>query len=190
MKPSNLHAPRRPDGAFTIVEMLVSTALSCLVLGAMIMLSVWVYRETSHAQHVSWSQQQAMRSSREIVSYLRNATAVVAIDSQNWSWVEVRMTNGSLSWLTYSAPSPSLRNGTLCLSNSLTHANVPIVNTGVTKIMNTGFSPPIFQLIGSNLLQICYRVVEPVPADPGEYKDQTIGAQVNTSVFLRNYAHN
>ena len=179
---------RRARGAFTLAELLVAVGLAALVLAAMCKTFIWAFKKATYAAHVSWSENEAIRSSRDLVGYVRNAQALSSVDT-NGFWVNLLLTNNAAAHIEYVNPTPHLRNGYIVRSNLTSHATMMVVSQGVTKIMTTGFSPPVFQQVKSNSLSICYRVVEPIAADPGQYNDMTIAAIVDTVVCLRNAAH-
>ena len=177
---------RRRCGGFTLMETLIATGVASIVMTALFMTFVWVYDKSSHASHVSCSENTALASASKITDFLRNAQRISAIDTQNWMWVEITRTNGTKGRLVYVDPLPTYRNGYLYLSNSVGTAIV-LVATGVTKIMQPGLNPPVFQMSArSNVLYVAYRVVEPVPSAPGQQGDQLIAAIVDMGVCLRN----
>lgn len=170
---------------YTLLEMMVATGISAVVMVGLMAMFWNVAQQTSYSQHIAWSHNEALRSSRNIVSLLRNATDITAKDTNNWNWVEFMQADGSRARFVHVNPVTSQRDGYMYLSNSVGTAMV--VARGMTRIMTpTGFSPPIFAIEGTNALRIRYRVVEPVPQHPGENQDTRIGAWVDTAVCLRN----
>lgn len=175
----------RGRSGFTLLETLIATGIGALVLAGLMSVFVWVADRTTYAQHIAWSHNEALRSSRNLIAFLRNADAITAIDTNHWRWVEVRGVNGVRTRFVHVNPIAGQRDGYMYMSNNLGSALV--VARGMTEIMTpTGFSPSIFRITATNTLRISYRVVEPVMSQPGENRDANIGAIVDTAVHLRN----
>lgn len=174
-----------PRAGYTLLEMMVATGISGIVMVGLMGMFWNVARQTSYSQHIAWSHNEAIRSSRNIVSLLRNATDITAKDTNNWFWVEFQQMDGTRARFVHVNPIAGQRDGYMYLSNSV--GTSMVVARGMTKIMTPiGFSPPIFSIEGTNALRIRYRVVEPVPQQPGQNQDDRIGAWVDTAVCLRN----
>lgn len=186
MKPR--HADRLPPpdarAGFTLVEILVATGIALTMMTAVMTMFIWTQKQTLDASRITWSHSEAIKSSRNLVEYLRSASEITGQDTNDWTWLEVRLANGSLARLVYVNPVERQRDGYMYLSNA--QGRVTIVARGLTRIMQDGYSPPIFTQTGPASLRVRYRVVEPVANHPGEIRDETYGAVVDTEVFFRN----
>ena len=111
-------AHRRRRFGFTLVETLVATSISVVVLGGVASVYYWTSQQMVYAQRVSWSHLEALKSSRTLQYYLRGAQEVTAIDTNRAQWVEVRMADGSLTRLVYENPIQGQRDGFLYVTNS------------------------------------------------------------------------
>ncbi len=177
-------AHRRRRFGFTLVETLVATSISVVVLGGVASVYYWTSQQMVYAQRVSWSHLEALKSSRTLQYYLRGAQEVTAIDTNRAQWVEVRMADGSLTRLVYENPIQGQRDGFLYVTNST--GRHTIVARGMTAHMTDEYSPPVFRRMGAKSLRITYRVVEPVVSQPGATRDACIGAVIDTGVSMRN----
>ncbi len=171
-------------GGFTLIEVMVASAIGLCVLTGMMTAFIWSSKQMTYAQRVSWSHMEILKSSRILTDHIRNASAISAIDTNANAWVELQMPNGTLSRLVYVNPVAQQRDGYMYVSNS--QGRVTIVTRGMTEIMDDGFSPPVFRKVGNNALRISYRLVEPVPASPGAIQDGMYGAIVDTTIVMRN----
>jgi prepilin-type N-terminal cleavage/methylation domain-containing protein len=174
--------PRR--SGFTLVEVLTSVSIGTIVLGALMTVFLWCSRQVDYASRVSWSHMEALESSRTILCYLRGAKQITAVDTNEWRWVEVLQSNGTVGRLVYENPVQHQRDGYMYLTNSA--GKRTIIARGMTEIMSDSFSVPIFRQTGPNALRVSYRVVEPIAQRPGEIRDHSLGAIVDTGVCLRN----
>jgi len=169
---------------FTLVEVLTATSIAMIVLGGLMTVFLWCGRQVDQASRVSWSHMEALESSRTILCYLRGAKQILAIDTNEHRWVEVLQSNGEVGRLVYDNPVLHQRDGYMYLTND--NGRSTIIARGMTEIMEPGYSPPVFRLMDGNSLRVSYRVVEPIAKRPGEIRDHTLGAIVDTGVCLRN----
>ncbi len=170
---------------FTLVETMVALMVGLAVLSGVMTSFVWLGKRIGFAEKVSWSHRMALTSGRDILSYIRNASEIMDIDTNSQSWVELRMPDDTVSRFVYINPLEFQRDGYMYITNSASGRSM-VIARGMTEIMTGGFSPGIFTQTAPNVLRVRYRVVEPVSARPGENQDAGIGAIVDTSVCLRN----
>ena len=178
--------PRATSG-FTLVEVLVAASISMVVMAALMTIILWTSERMTLAEEISWSHMEALRSGRDVINFVRNASSVNAIDTNTWRWVELRMPDGKLKRLNYANPIGGQRDGYMYLTTG-TQPSQTIVARGMTAIMTDGFSPPVFEWHSStpNMLRLRYRLVEPIPTNPGQNCDAELAAIVDTTVCLRN----
>ena len=176
--------PRRAAGAaFTLVEMLVASSISTLVMAGVVTTFVWSIRQATLSSKVSWSQNEAMKTSAKLAMYVRNAVEVAAMDNEG-TWVQLRFVDGSTARLAYSNDVPNLRDGRLYLQRA--NGSETIVARGMTRIQDSnGGATPLFRMSRGNCMNMAYRVSEPReasnPAADGQY-----AAHVRLAVCLRN----
>jgi len=173
---------------FTMVEAIIASGIGTAVLAGALTVFIWVWKQAMYAQHVSWSHQVALQSERNLVSYIRRATEIVAIDSYGCHWVGLRMPDDSISYIVHVNPIQQQRDGYMFIINSADFfTRQTIVAQGMTEIpASDGFSNGVFRQTGEKRLRIRYRVVEPVVSSPGAPCDDTLAAVVAVEVALRN----
>ena len=177
-KASDSRARKNPAG-FTLLELVISTALGALVMIGVLTLFVWALRTSAECRQYAWSQADAVKSSQKIITYLRNGVAVHAIDGSG-NWVELSMPpTGTISRLSYD-PSASPDGGRLLFVANVgaASASTSTVATGVSKVMSLPVRN-IFERSGTNTLRIAYRITRPMG-------DEVYPAEVDVGIMLRN----
>lgn len=181
------HADARRKG-FTIPEVMIASSIFLIVMALTLGIFTWVSIRVSWVQHVVWSYTEARRASRDLVDYIRNASAITQVDTNQCLWIELRMPNNSTTrFVVVNPPGDVPRDSYMYMSNSIT-GNSMIVARGLTGLMTSdGFSRPIF-FVQPNMrtIRLGFRVTEPVPAGREAVNDSRITAIIDTSVTLRN----
>lgn len=176
---------RAHRSGFTLVESMIAIGVGSLVVAAVMATFLWAARQANLCAKIAWSQNQAMRTSTKLESYLRNASAVTAIDQVQGTWVQVRFPDGSTGRFVYSNAVTALRDGRLYLVVS--NGTQTLVSRGLTEIMDSrGFNIPIFTMTRTNALRIAFRVAEPTPQGTRAANDSSYAASVRFGVCMRN----
>jgi hypothetical protein len=164
---------------------MVASSLAVLVGGAVMLLFIWCGEGAALCSKVAWSQNEAMRTSYKISAYIRNASAISSIDTNQGTWVRLRFPNGTTGQLVYSNGMANVRDGRLYLKWSNT--TEMIIARGLTEIMDEhGFTQPVFQKTRENALRLSYRVSEPAASGARAADDADFAAIVRISACLRN----
>ena len=177
LEASGTKAARRNAAGFTLVELVVSTALGSLVMIGILTLFLWALRTASECRQYAWSQAEAVKSSQKIMTYLRNGMAIHNIDVSG-NWVEISMPpTGRVSRVSYDASGV----GTLLFVADVyaPAASTTTVATGVSKVMGMPVRN-VFERSGSNTLRVAYRITRPMGED-------VYPAEVDVGLALRNY---
>jgi prepilin-type N-terminal cleavage/methylation domain-containing protein len=176
---------RRNRAGFTLTEVLIAASIAVIALAAVMSVFLWSGRQFSLCSKIAWSQDEAMRSSGKIASFIKNASAISGIDTNKGTWVKLQFPDGSIGTLTYSNSAPILRNGQLFLKR--TNTTTVLVARGMTAIMDSqGFTTPVFSQIRANALRVSYRVSEPSTVSGNAADDADFAASVRFGVCLRN----
>lgn len=176
---------RDPRAGFTLMEVVVASSTSTLVVAGVMTVFIWCGREASLCAKIAWSQNEAMRTSDKLTLYVRNAAEVVAIDEVEGTWVDLRFPDGTTARLAYSNAVPELRDGMVFLQR--TNGTEMIVARGVTEIQSSeGYTTPVFSRTRNNALRIAYRVSEPAALGGRAANDGPYAAYVQFAACLRN----
>jgi hypothetical protein len=168
-----------------MTEVLIAASISVLACAAVMSVFLWSGRQFSLCSKIAWSQDEAMRSSGKIASFIKNASQISGIDTNKGSWVRLQFPDGTVGTLTYSNSAPILRNGQLFLKR--TNTTTVLVARGMTAIMDSqGFTTPIFVQTRANALQVSYRVSEPSTVSGNAADDADFAAEVRFAACLRN----
>jgi hypothetical protein len=166
---------------------MVASSVAVLVGGAVMLLFIWCGECASLCSKVAWSQNEAMKTSSKLASYIRNASAITGMDTNRGTWVRLRFPNGTTGQLIYTNGIANLRDGRLYLKWSNT--TELIIARGLTEIMDDeGFTQPVFQKTRDNAIRISYRVSEPTAGGSRAADDEDFAAVVRISACLRNTA--
>lgn len=184
---------RKRRNGFTLTEVLISSAISFVAMAGILTIFMWVIVRAASVQRVFWSYTEARRSSRDIVDYVRNASAITQSSTNATQWVEFLMPNGSLTrFVVVNPPGETPRDSYMYMSNSITGLST-IIARGLTGLMTPeGFTRPIFFINPNNprTVRIGFRVTDPVPSGQDAVNDSRISAIINTGVTLRNVPPN
>jgi len=171
----------KTDGrtGFTLMEVMVSTAISTMVLAALMSCFVWTSKQAHETQARSWGQVESLKSSSGIVGTLRMASAIVDIDGEG-NWVEVRFTDGVVSRFTYTNPTQAHGDGYMLFQADVESRETELVIArGLSKVMTTPVRN-VFEQTSPNTLRVAYRVTRPLePVD--------CASEVDVGVHLRNH---
>ncbi len=172
------------DG-YTLVEILVATTISSIVLAGVMAVFIWSCRQASLCAKMGWSQQEAMTTAAKLTMYMRNASQVQAIDDVEGKWIDLGFPDGTTRRLSYSNAAPLLRDGRMYLQGDGT--NELLVARGLTEIQSeNGFSTPVFSQVGPSAVRVAYRVSEPTSGGTRAANDGAFAAIVRFAVCLRN----
>jgi len=176
----------RPSrNGLTLVEVLVATAISSLVMAGMLTVFLWVGDRASLCVKRAWSQREALLAAEKLTMLIRNASAIVRIDEVEGEWVDLLFTNGVVGRLSYSNAMPTLRAGRMYLTR--TNNTEIIVARGLTEIQRAqGYTTPIFTRTRENALHLAFRVSEPSAGGVRDADDDEYAACVSFGVCLRN----
>lgn len=175
---------------FTLIEVMVASAISVIVCAGVMSLFLWCGNQSALCCRVAWSQNEAMRSRGKVTAYIRNASAITGCETNRGSWIQLKFPDGTSVKLVYSNSTSTIRGGQLYLKR--TNSTEIIIARGLTQIMDSvGFTTPMFQPVPqSNAVMIAYRVSEPVAAGVAAADDDDYAAIVDTTVGLRNAPRN
>jgi prepilin-type N-terminal cleavage/methylation domain-containing protein len=166
---------------FTLVEVMVASAVGLLVLGGVLSIFIWALGAAFECNQNAWVQADAVKSSQRILSYARNAMGVRAIDAAG-TWVELSMpATGVVSRFSYVNPTAGEGDGRLIFVPDLAHplAGTQLVATAVTEVMSQP-SRNFFQQTGPQTLRVAYRVAR-------RSRHRMCSAEVDFGVRLRNH---
>ncbi len=173
-------------GGFTMPEVLIASAIATVVAAGLLTVFVWVGHQATLCAKIAWSQNEAMKTSSQIMMYVRNAKEIVTNDVSQGTWVQLRFGDGSAARLVYSNDMPRLRDGRIYLVRS--NGTELIVARGLTEIQNSsGYTTPVFTKTRDNSLRIAYRVAEPASSGARDANDGPYAAAVRFAVALRNF---
>jgi hypothetical protein len=171
----------------TLPEVLIAGSLSTLVSIVVMTTFIWTGRQSVLCSKIAWSQREVMKTNGKIEQFIRNASAISAIDEVHGNWVEVRFPDNSTGRFTYYNEPGTPRDGRLFLLRN--GSSERIVARGLTKITNTGGYPmPMFTRINDRTLRISYRVSEPTASGSRASDDELFAAFACFAVNLRNVA--
>ena len=177
---------------FTLIELMLSMSLCGVVLAATLGTFIWCGKESILCTKIAWSQREAMNSSTSLLAYIRNASKIIAIDSDGM-WVELEFPDGTVRKLMYLNPTTRQRDGNLHLveENAVTGEaiNSKIVTSGMTAPQSVdgkaGQQIFISELDG-RVLRIAYQVSKPGPSGERAQADKSYNVDVYVSAYLRN----
>ena len=170
---------------YTLVEILMATSISGIVLAGVMTMFIWCCRQASLCAKMGWSQQEAMTTAAKLTMYMRNASAVRAIDTSEGMWIELGFPDGTSRRLSYSNAVPLLRDGRMYLHGA--GETEMLVARGLTEIQaSDGFTTPVFSQVGPNSVRVAFRVSEPTSGGTRAANDGPFAAAVRFAVCLRN----
>jgi prepilin-type N-terminal cleavage/methylation domain-containing protein len=177
--------PTRATAGFTLIEILVASSIAVVVATVVMKNFIWCVQESTLSAKISWSQKEAISTADKLTMYMKNASEIVGIDTNEGTWVNLRFPDGTFARLAYSNAIPLQRDGRLYLQR--TNGTELIVARGLTKVQDTqGFTTPVFLKTRDNLLRVSYRVSEPARSGGHDENDGLYAANVCFAVCLRN----
>ena len=177
--------PDRARAGFTLTEVLMASSIAVVVATVVVTNFIWCAKQAALSVKISWSQKEAMNTADKLTMYMRNASEIVRIDTNEGTWVELRFPDGTLGRLAYSNAVPLQRDGRLYLQR--TNGMEMIVARGLTKIQDAqGFTSPVFLKTRDNSLRVAYRVSEPAKSGGHDENDGLYAVCVRFAVCLRN----
>jgi len=165
---------------FTLIEVMLTSLVGLIVLASILSVFVWALTSSHECGENAWAQTQATHSAQKMVSYMRNASGINAIDVSG-TWVELSMPpTGTVSRFEYVNPTPEQGDGRILFTEDVSDASVrtQVVAMAVTEVMSLP-SRNIFQQTSPRLLRIAYRVARPT-------RYRVCSAEIEVSVRLRN----
>lgn len=182
----NMNKKRRAArSGFTLLELMVASSLSLVVVTGVLTAFVWTVRQAALTAKIAWSQNEAMSTSTKLTMYVRNAQQILSIDESEGTWVQLQFIDGSVGRLVYSNAVPLLRDGRMYIEK--TNDVQTLVARGLTEIQDSyGFTTPVFYRTRTNSLRIAYRVAEPAASGSRDANDGPYAACVRFAVCLRN----
>ncbi len=177
----------KASAGFTLIEVVVASSISTLVVAAVMTVFIWNAHQASECAKLAWSQNEAMRTSKKLTQYIRNASDIVAIDESQGAWVQLEFPDGRRATLTYSNAVPLLRDGRMYIERD--DSTDMLVARGLTEIQSTdGYTTPVFSRTRTNVLRVAYRVAAPSPTGGRASDDEAYAAFIQFGVCLRNSA--
>ena len=170
----------RLNAGYSLTEVMVASGIGAVVLTALLAAFTWTTRAAHVARQSVWAQSEVRMSAQKVVSYVRTACEITAID-QAGTWVELEMPSSVTSRLAYVNPTEQQGMGQLLFVGDVSNTNAAtnIVAKGLTEVMTL---PPrnVFHQTGPDTLRIAYRVTK--PASPGDAP-----SEIDVGVHLRNH---
>lgn len=179
---------------FTLVEVLVTTALSFLVFATLFSVYYWGAELSTLCGKKNRSQVASINSSVRIMDCIRNASAIMDIDDETGRWVKLGYSDGQTALLAYTNSAQTANSGALGLFRS-NKPPVWLVKHGITEMMGVqGFDSPVFSVptncVNSvtNRLYVRYRVSQPADDGGRDLEDKKYAMHVRFAACLRNVA--
>jgi len=176
-EPLDSRAARR-DG-FTVTEVMVASAVSMVVIGALMTVFLTVADVLYEAKQRAYGQAEVQVSVNKMLQFMRSANEISDIDPAG-EWVSLKMPDGRHCRFEYYNPNKKTGEGQMIFMPDVTSTNAftNVVARGLTEVMT---DPPrnIFHKTSDTTLRIAFRVT--MPLSPG-----AAPAEVDTGVFLRN----
>lgn len=171
---------------YSMVEALIATSLSAVVLTAVLGSFVWIGKQCATSTKLAWSQREAMNTSMKLMTYIQNASRIKSIDEKTGQWVTLEFPDGKVCNLVYSNAVPLLRDGRMYLFRD--GRSDLLVARGLTEIMDSdGFTTPVFLgSTNSSSLRVAYRVSEPTRKGTKSANDEAFAVSVRFGASLRN----
>ena len=168
----------------TLVEVVLMSGLSTIVLAGVMGIYLWCGIQTSESSKKAWSQGIAMTSSERLTKLIRNAEEISDIDYAHGKWIELKFPGGEKRKIIYENNILKPRSGQMFVRNE--DSSEIVVTRGMSGIQSSnGFSDPVFQMIGSNAVQVAYRIAS-VPNKNNPSDDAGYATSVRFAVCLRN----
>lgn len=178
---------------FTLIEMMIAVSISAVAITAVMGTFIWCGEQAVVSRKLAWSQHEAMMTSSKIMAYVRNASAIVDIDTVDGNWVDLGFADGSVRRLLYSNGRDLQRDGRLYLldDGQTQPSGSPdelIVVRGMIAIpTHNGYSEHIFIAEpGDRSLRIGYRISKPTAAGMRASDDSNYAIVVRFSAHMRN----
>jgi prepilin-type N-terminal cleavage/methylation domain-containing protein len=167
--------------AFTLVEIMIASAIMLFVFGGLTTVLLWMLRTTERANRYASVQAEARRSQQLISHYIRNGSGVAGIDLSG-NWVRIRMPSGHISQFRYVSDPTTAGLGYLEFLENISGAQAVtnIIARGMSKVMTLPVRN-VFELTGSNTLRVAYRISAPHPNNGDG------AAEVDSGIRLRNF---
>lgn len=164
---------------FTLVEVMVSSAISSVVLAAVMTCFVWTANQAHETRARSWGQVESLKSSVGILSTLRMASDIIGIDGEG-NWILVRFPGGGVSKFTYVNPTQASGDGYMLFQPDMSDSHSELVIAeGLSKVMTLPVRN-VFEMTSASTLRVAYRVTR--PHDPID-----LASEVDVGVRLRNH---
>lgn len=169
----SLSGMNNQKNAFTLTEVMIAVTLSGTILAAIFSIYIWCGKISCTCEEKGWSQNMAMVSSEKIMTYIKNASAISGIDTNQGNWVAFSYPDGTTRKLVYTQ-NPTSKSGALAAQidgGSYTW----FANAGITNNMKIeGVALPIFSGLGPatnqlpNAVKVQYQVTKPTPTTNSE----------------------
>lgn len=176
---------------FTLVEVMVATALSVLVFVALYTVYGWSAELSTLCGKKNRSQVAAINSSVRMMDCIRNASQISGIDSENGRWVELTYAGGETAIIAYTNSPEVARHGGGGLG-LFRPSKSPIwfVKNGITEMMDEqGFDSAVFSVNSrTNMLYVRYRTSQPSANGGRDINDGKYAMHVRFATCLRNAA--
>lgn len=180
---------------FTLVEMMVTAALSFLVFTTLFSVYYWGANLSTLCGKKNRSQVSASHSSIRVMEFVRNATRINSI-TEDGRGVELAYSDGTTGFLAYTNSPNGSGDGALGFFRN-GHDPIWLVRSGVTELMSEqGHNSRVFSVSTnyipdhiqeSNLLFVRYRVSQPADEVSGrELADKNYAMSVRFAACLRN----
>ena len=169
----------------TIAEIAIALGVSVFVVAGLLSMYVWSIRANEQSRMYAWAQMEALSNVQRISAYMRTATGVNRVDTNEGRWVELDMPDGVVSRFAYTNATGEAGAGEMLFFEDVESGSATsIVVRGLTEVM-TSNSKPVFQLVGAEnpadapAIRMAFRITEPMR--PGDAP-----VEVETSVYFRN----
>ena len=179
---------------FTLVEVVVTLALSFLVFATLFTIYHWSAELLTLCGKKNRSQVAAINSSVRIMDCIRNASRISDIDERSGRWVKLTFPTGETAILAYTN-SPSITNsGALGLFRP-SRDPIWFVKSGITELMDVqGHDSVVFSLnpstnlvnASTNVLYVRYRISQLADDIDRDLNDKNYATHVRFATCLRN----
>jgi prepilin-type N-terminal cleavage/methylation domain-containing protein len=179
---------------FSLVEVMVASSVSVLVIGMVMTCFIWCAKNTSICMKRGWTQADAVQSSTKIITYMRNASFIYDIDDSG-DWIVLCFPSGRLFKMSYLNPTDDLRDGNMHLfevdsdGDSL-GSDESIVLSGMMAIPaaeGEGYSEHVFSgTVGGANVKVAYRISSPSADGTRAADDSKYAVSMRFGVYLRN----
>ena len=141
------------SGGYTLIEVVVSSALGMIVMVGVLTVFIWALRTGAQCRQYAWAQSSSVSSAQRVVSTIRSAMAIHAVDVSG-DWVELRMPpTGRVARFSYERAVGPDDEGLLVFVSDVNDPTSPtnVVANGVTKVMTMPVRN-VFERSGTHLM--------------------------------------